>query len=50
MKNKSEVRESILQLHEDEKITYNKQIITAIMIIQNDQLEEFIQQEYIRDN
>ena len=49
MKNKSQTRESVLALQKDERITYNHRILAVTMIITNDELENIIQNEYLKD-
>ena len=39
----------VLLLQQNERITYNTQIITIIMIIINDALENIIRKEYLKN-
>ena len=49
MKNKSQTRESVLALQKNKRITYNHRILTITMIITNDELENIIQNEYLKN-
>ena len=49
MKNKSQIRELVLALQKNEKIIYNYRILTIIMIITNDELENIIQNKYFKN-
>ena len=49
MKNKSQTRESVLALQKDKRIIYNHRILATIIIITNDELENIIWKEYLKD-
>ena len=49
MKNKSQTRESVLALQKNERITYNYKILAVMMIIINDELENIIWNEYLKN-
>ena len=49
MKNKFQTTKLILLLQQNEQITYNTRIITAILLISNNKLEEVIQYRYFKD-
>ena len=49
MKNKSQTRESVLALQKNKRITYNYKILTIIMIITNNELENIIWDEYLKN-
>ena len=49
MKNKLQTRESVLALQKDERITYNHRILTVTIIITNDELENIIQDKYLKN-
>ena len=49
IKNKSQTQESVLALQKDERIMYNHRILAVMIIITNDELENIIQNEYLKD-
>ena len=49
MKNKLQTRELVLALQKDERITYNHRILAVIMIIINNELENIIWDEYLKN-
>ena len=49
MKNKSQTRESVLALQKNRRIIYNHRILVIIIIITNDELENIIQDKYLKN-
>ena len=49
IENKSQTIQLVLSLQQNKRIIYNWQIITGIMIISNDMLEDIIQKEYLKN-
>ena len=49
IKDKSQTRESVLALQKNERIMYNYKILAVMMIITNDELEDIIWNEYLKD-
>ena len=49
MENKLQTRESVLALQKDGRITYNHRILAATMVITNNELEDIIQDKYLKD-
>ena len=49
MKNKSQTRESVLALQKNERIMYNHRILAVIIVITNDELENIIQDKYLKN-
>ena len=49
MKDKPQTRESVLALQKDERITYNHRILAVTIVITNNELENIIQDEYLKN-
>ena len=49
MEDKLQTRESVLALQKDERIMYNHRILAVTMIITNNELENTIQDEYLKN-
>ena len=49
MKNKPQTRELVLALQKDRRIMYNYRILAITMIITNDELENIIQDRYLKN-